>query len=1207
TLPPPFIDQAGNSPVFTIDNLLLDHLGITGHIAGQHLLAKGAGDLGGWAYSIDSLELDLLTNQLRKGSLSGDLTLPVMNNPLHYRAGIAPGNQYAFTIAPAKDMAFDLWHAGTVFIHEGSSLTVARQHDMFQPTASLHGSMTINLPLGENRLKLAAINFQELKINSAMQGLSVGQMSFQSNLDKLAAFPLSVNNAQLNSHVPGQSSLDFSVGLNLSGAGEEVISASTTLSILSHYRENRWQFERLSIKKISLRVDQGSFQLQGALTFHQNDEQYGNGFSGAIQVSFMPGINAQAEAVFGSKSGYRYWYFDVLSSFPSGLPVFGSLGIYGIGGGGYNRMIMVDAGQFSNMVTSSGCAYLPHADMGKSFKATLLLGSYPSPEAFSGEVVLEMAFYPTGGLRYVSMKGQGQFAAKGLGNISSKLTANAKKLGKVMGSLDKKLVAATGGLLNANTAPDQYTQMLFDDHNVQSEGQVSASLYIRYDHEQRTLHGDFEVAINTAGNVLTGIGPDGLAGKGVIHFSPDTWYVHLGHPDQRLGLLAQLGPASAELSSYLMAGDGIPDIPAPSENVGRILGTLNTNGMRDTNALNTGTGFAFGAAFKLDTGDLHFMIFYSRLAAGAGFDIMLKRAAGSLPCGQADGGLNGWYAQGQAYGFFEGLIGIHIKLLGQEKKIDIIRLAAAAILQAKLPNPFWMKGVVGGQYSILGGLIKGNCRFEVVLGEQCQETTSTALDGISMISALTPSNNSTAVDVFTATQGLLNIPEGKEFEMWEAEEKKKYRVSMKKFNLINQGTPIKGEIEWNAARDVVAFNPYDILPPQTLITAQLTMTFESYNNGVWQTVLVDGKAYEEIRTISFTTGDAPDYIPKSNVAYSYPVEGQLNFYPEEYGKGYVRLVRGQPYLFETTNEWAQRARFIASGRQQLSAITYSNREVSFDIPDNISMGQPYQFELVNLPSTTDYNIDENITSSTVDINQGMAGGDINIETKTATKNLEILQEKSLLNLSFRTSVYARFEDKVTALELVRAYPFLIYTGIHEVRYQYQPRELFDQFETQENGNISPLVQNAFELANDWYNNQIKPLVYEPFNRDLNIRLTWRTPGEYGFPPTHAMNIEQGVNNLSMNGLSVPVMHTAGTEKSEFVSRFPLIAFNDYADVRQQAANLIISHPANTWYDLLISSPFPALTLSKTYGYKLMYVLPGKNIVTTSMSKKALIK
>src|SRR5690606_7054683 len=82
-------------------------------------------------------------------------------------------------------------------------------------------------------------------------------------------------------------------------------------------------------------------------------------------------------------------------------------------------------------------------------------------------------------------------------------------------------------------------------------------------------------------------------------------------------------------------------------------------------------------------------------------------------------GIDGWYANGQAYAFVTGKIGIRVNLRFYKGKYEILNIGAAAILQAKGPNPFWMKGHVGGRYRILGGLIKGRCNFEITVGKEC--------------------------------------------------------------------------------------------------------------------------------------------------------------------------------------------------------------------------------------------------------------------------------------------------------------------------------------------------------------------------------------------------------------------------------------------------------------------------------------------------------
>jgi hypothetical protein len=171
-----------------------------------------------------------------------------------------------------------------------------------------------------------------------------------------------------------------------------------------------------------------------------------------------------------------------------------------------------------------------------------------------------------------------------------------------------------------------------------------------------------------------------------------------------------------------MVGKDLPGSPAPPPNVSQILGGKDMDYMRDLNALGKGNGIAFGAGMDFDTGDLTFLVFYARLAAGLGFDVMLKDYGEDVRCEGRSGplGVNGWYANGQLYAYFQGKIGIKVNLFFKKGRFDILSLGAAVVLQAKLPNPTWMKGTVGGYFSILGGLVSGRCNFEVTIGEKCK-------------------------------------------------------------------------------------------------------------------------------------------------------------------------------------------------------------------------------------------------------------------------------------------------------------------------------------------------------------------------------------------------------------------------------------------------------------------------------------------------------
>jgi hypothetical protein len=112
-----------------------------------------------------------------------------------------------------------------------------------------------------------------------------------------------------------------------------------------------------------------------------------------------------------------------------------------------------------------------------------------------------------------------------------------------------------------------------------------------------------------------------------------------------------------------------------------------------------------------------------------------------------------------------------------QKDVNILDVGMAAVLQAQLPNPLYMKGAVGGHYSVLGGLVKGNCIFQVEIGEQCVITNTNVLDGISVISDITPRQGTNDVDVFSSPQVTFNYEIDKEFELTDIDNSLKNFVS----------------------------------------------------------------------------------------------------------------------------------------------------------------------------------------------------------------------------------------------------------------------------------------------------------------------------------------------------------------------------------------------------------------------------------------------
>ena len=1187
-------------------DLLLDNNGFSGTVSGTNLIPIDYGDMSGWAFSLDSVGVELRANTLVAASLDGDIIIPVgdKQKPFGYTAMMDANGDYFFSVVSQSDMNFPLFKAGKVEIYAGSSLQVVTIDHRFFPKAILHGKMTIQPQLsdGGQGVELADIRFENLEIQAVKPYIKVGAFSFGSEAlqQKMAGFPVSINNIGMKNLSDTDVALDFDLKLNLVGESSGSFAADAGLTVIGTMNSDAgmqsWRYKDVQLRSIAVDIDGGAFKINGSLTFYRNDLVYGDGFNGMVNAEFQPGIKVKATAIFGNVKGMRYWYADAMAEFKPGIPIFTGVAIYGFGGGAYYKMKVADTGGSELGKTASGIVYMPSAESGLGLKASISIGSSPSPEAFTADATFEIAFYDGGGVRYISFMGNGFLATPPVDGVLAKVEASTKKMTSVVSKMDQKLSSATKGLLNAN-GPDETTikQIHGEVGKAAGEkGQVSARVFISYDFENKVLHGNFNVNINAGGGLITG------GGEAVLHFAPSEWYVYVGTPDQRFNLGLGIGPLKANADAYFMVGTKIPGSPPPPAEVSRILAGKNFDYMKDLNTIGTGGGFAFGTSFSVSTGDLQFLMFYANFSAGAGFDIMLKNYGDARCAGSNQRiGVNGWYANGQAYGYFEGKIGISVKVFGKRKSVEILSLAAAAVLQAQLPNPFWMQGTVGGRFSVLGGLVKGNCQFQVTLGEKCEiiQNKGSMLDNIQVIAQLTPDNAEKNVNVFNTPQAVFNMPVEQLFQLEEDNVQKSFRIKLDQFQLTADGQPIQGSLQWNDTHDVVAFNSFEVLPPKKEVKASAKVSFEELKNGMWLVVTENGQKITESKEVTFTTGEAPDYIPLENVEYSYPVVGQLNYYKEESNEGYIKLKKGQTYLFTPGAEWRQTGRFTAADKTKSEfGFTYANNTVSFTTPSNLRMNQLYAFELVNVPAQSGTaSVDRNVSQSTNKVSVNGESLDTEVTGKKAEGTISELQEKNIFSAFFRASKYGRLSDKIAAQPLDPTLRGLrVLWRVHYLKTSLQMDEPFDQAElsgTAFTGN-KPLIKVEADFSgNAYYNDIIYPLIYEGYPLDGVITIS-REPSLIGLPPTRSVRIIQtpadlGINQQSPENFSLQA-------QPYFLYDAPYYMNADFTEIQYKAANryLVNGGPSATpRIEKILWSQFPMITKGQ-YKITLKYYKPG---------------
>lgn len=1197
--------EAGNGQrtAFGVENMIVDDTGFSGKIFAEYLVQ--AGDMNGWSFTLDRFQAGIVSNQLKEFELAGQLTVPAFKKEgkdaqMGYRASRGANGNYIFAVSLADEVKLPLW-AADVSLYRGSTVTVTEKNDKFYPSASLNGMISIKALSNGPKAEIAGVRFENLVLSTEAPHFRPGTFGVGSAEEgaKASGFPLVIKNIGIKSNTAEQKvGLSMDVTVNIGGnPAEEGFSGTAGLIVWGNMNANppsanvetpqtgsgsKWQFDKVELTALGISIKKpGVLVLEGQVRFFDSDPIYGDGFNGQLTGQFGKGIKAQANAIFGKTPTYRYWFADALVTIDGGIALAPGLGAYGFSGGFYSKMKQAARGSGSAIgQTASGITYLPDENS-MGLRAFMAFGSYPKKEALNGDVTFSMEMNRHGGINRVSLEGNAYFLTP-----QFSLTADvAKRSGLEMAEGVKKTV-----------------------DKLVPKSQVYGSVKLLFDNQNDVFHGDIEVYVNVVGGLVKGIGDGNKAGWAVLHFSPGEWYVLIGTPDQPIGLeVARLFKAK----SYFMMGKNLPGSPPPPAKVSEILGGIDLDYMRDMNSLESGFGLAFGMAFSVDTGDLRFLMFYGRFAAGAGFDIMLKNYGTSYHCEGSNEplGINGWYANGQAYAYVEGKIGIRVNLRFYKGDFDILAIGAAAVLQAKGPNPFWMKGTVGGYYRILGGLVKGSCRFEVTVGKECKPVgESNPLQDVSIIAEVSPVTGTNEVDVFNAPQVAFNIPVGEVFEITDIDDNKRnFKAELVEFSVKEGSTLIHGELQWNSSKDVVVFNAHDILPPRKQIKAQVKVQFKQKLASLWVPVSYDGKIVEEMMETTFTTGEAPDFIPPSNVQVSYPLIGQYNFYPAEYDKGFIQLKKGQPYLFENDPKWIKLARMTVLGDQQRYKefdMRYDAgvKRVNFSIPSDLPLATIHKFELLNIPRQNQI-IDANVEKVSTELIADQAGT-AELTTKRLEGQVEVLETSSLYKSEFRTSTYRNFVDKMNSIRPTATFRISPSINIFQLIGPIGGVETFDYAELSNGPGYEKLIAlEAIVQDNKWFNSYVFPLVYEGYPLMGIASIRYRSDiKELGLPPFKDIYLTQQKNDLSILNGEPSLSPTEAFR--ETVVRFNLMQsmHGDYLDIQNSVVNKVIGHPELVTPRLskLILETFPWIRYGP-YKFRLHYRIPGTDVISSSLT------
>ncbi len=1026
------------------NNIIFDDSGLTGSVSvNTPVVSLEQGSLGGWNFSIDKIQINFVANQLAGGAMEGLIHVPLFGNGstptpadcFSYVAAISAKN-YRFSIKPStQSMNVNLWKA-QVKLLSGSRVDIAYQVDSgFYTIATMNGEVAIgNFSDSEGaELSLPPLSFTGLQLANKAPYFTPGNWKVdQGKLNaNLGGFKIAVSEPRM---VAGESVEQAALAINVMlGVSEEAkLSANGRIRLIGKLTKSgtrqRWNFEKIQVD--ALNID-GSFpgvqKIRGSVAFFRNDATFGKGFRGALDVTFSA-IPARVEAVaqFGRMSDYEYFMVDAKATFAPAIPL-GALRIKALGGGVYFHMSRPDAapglGGAADYITTpgaslSGIVYTPSSTIGLGFKATVGVTA-PQEKVFNAVATLEVAF-------------NSKEAGGGLASVWFYGTANFMTQPK----LDLVPAVEAAKMLQAGTGKPSRPA---------SSAAVTAVLSMQYNFNTTTFHADLEVFVQSPG--LVG------QGKAELHFAKDNWYIYIGKPSSRIDLQMGVGPLEINTSAYMMAGSVLEPMPDPPATVTNVLGA-NYKAL-STSSRGAGGGFAFGANLNVKT-DVDLAIVFLAINADLGFDVMI-REYGSSTCAGRSGtvGIDGWYASGQVYA------GLSVKggVKFGRKKFNILDLSVAALLQAQLPNPFYARGNVAGNYRILGGLVKGKFDAKFTLGEQCGFSNDPGgQQALEVIQSMEPGDGSQDVSVAVQPKISFVAPVNATTDFIDENGgKTSIRIDLEQASLLLNGEEIYTVKRFNGDGTELILDAGDMLPAKK--TLQLKVKVK---------VGLSGEAPSTVeKTITFTTGEALQEIPAANIALSYPLVGMKNFHPAEWSRqeGFIQLKTGQPELLFNLPAGKKIELAIMQGSSEVKrvSLTYDPlaKKLSFPLPaESFQGGRNYNLRLL------------------------LTGNGA---------------ETPIGSLEFRTSIYRRFEDKLKDFANTQR------LGVNGLGISIcgSPNETFDDQDLGKTGSPA-LVYHEALLENSSWNS----LTLQKLYRDGVLDQNDATPARkaLGFPPKNAVNL-----------------------------------------------------------------------------------------------------
>ena len=936
-----------------ISEAIIDGNGFTGVIEGNNVLPFDEGSMGGWKFSVDNIQMVFVQNHIRGGGFGGKLNIPIMKDDnLDYSASVFPENHYLFSINPPPSKTKFNMFCAEVNLANNCKVEAEYFAGKFKAKATLSGQLSVIDSLVNSKdptgihIDLPKVTFKDFELSTEDPYFSPGTWHVSNSIggtyNGFGVFVKNIHPYKWTDDSDTTSNNNGNIALNID-LTLALTKDSTGVKAVGGFgikgKRNiddgimNWDFAGFDFRELLVT---GSFPgvkkifgyikkydgTNSTVTINGTQVDYGTGFRGALEVQFAK-INATLSAVgqFGSigegDDKYKYFFVDALANLNMGIPLTPiPLKIQGFGGGlsyHMDRQFSYDNLDWNKDITTpptglgesfSGTVYLPHKEVGFGLQSTMLI-STTKEEAFNGSVSFGILFNKGGGIKKIQMYGEGKFMEPiDIGNIPE-ISLSSFSKGKPFSTVSPSGMAAIKAYFNL--------EINF------SSGIFTGNLTAFMDAQMGSVN-------------MYGAGDNKKLVDASLYFSKDKWHIYIGTPTKRAGIMLSALGLNAELKAYIDIGTEVPDFPGVPANVRSVVGDININ----SSMRKSGAGFMFGASFNT-TATLDAIVASASVEAAIGFDLMMRKYENATCAGMSgEVGINGWYATGQMWAYLAG----ELKIVG----VTVFKAGVAAVFQAQLPNPWWLRSTFGIKYKNWRGKTKSRT-VTVEIGERCIMSGSedSAL-GFAIISNVEPADDISGVPVNTKPVIYLNVPLNEKFNVTMGTETKEFEAKDLSVTLTSsEGYEIPVKIDKEDPY-MLKIEPISMLPPKDSIVLNINID-----------VYIDDTKDEEkteTREITFKTDGSLDYIPESNIAAAYPYNGMVNFYRNEYNahKGFIVLDIGQPELIYSLDYGVKNIVKITSSQGDVvieEPFSYSFGRIEYDLdPLSLTKGEIYKLQLI---------------------------------------------------------------------------------------------------------------------------------------------------------------------------------------------------------------------------------------------------------------------